>query len=398
MQLTDVQIKNIKPSDKAFKLFDGNGLFLQVNPAGSKLWRMKYRYLGKEKLLSFGPYPVVPLRKAREKREEARTLLHDGQDPGLFKQNNRREKELEAASSFKVISNEYLEKLRKEGKAEATLKKLAWLIEKAQSVFGERPIKEITARDILVPLKRLEGEGKHETASRLRSTIGRIFRFAVATARAESDPTYALQGALVAHKVKSHAAIVDEAALGQLLQDIRSFNGYRVTILGLELLALLYPRPGELRNASWSEFDFEKAIWSIPAERMKMRREHKIPLPTQAIERLIELKTFSSYNNLVLPSISNSMRPISDNTMNQALRRMGYSNDQMTSHGFRSSFATLANESNQWNPDAIERALAHVDSNSVRRVYARGAYWDERVRMAQWWANKLDEIGKTDAY
>ncbi len=258
MALTDVKIRNTSPTEKPFKMFDGNGLFLQVNPSGSRLWRMKYRYGGKEKLLSFGPYPEVALRDARDKRDEARALLRDEQDPSQVKQDNRRQAELEAASSFSTIADEYLDKLRKEGKAEATLKKLSWLIDMAKSAFGKRPITEISAPDILIPLKRLEAEGKYETAHRLRSTIGRVFRHAVATARAETDPTFSLQGALVVHKVKSHAAVTDEEALGQLLQDIREYDGYRVVAIGLELLALLAQRPGELRNAKLDEFNFDK--------------------------------------------------------------------------------------------------------------------------------------------
>ncbi|MEE9315446.1 MAG: integrase arm-type DNA-binding domain-containing protein [Rhizobiaceae bacterium] len=391
MALTDVQIKNSKPSERAFKMFDAAGLFLHVNPSGSKLWRMKYRYLGKEKLLSFGRYPIISLRDARLKRDEATSQLLDGRDPGQLKKETQLQKKLEASNSFRVISNEYLEKLRKEGKAPPTLKKFTWLIDMAQGEFGDRPITEISAREILILLKRVEDRGKHETARRLRSTIGRIFRYAVATARAETDPTFALQGALITPRVSHHAAIITEQGLGQLLRDIDGFNGYRVTVLGLKLLALLYTRPGELRLARWDEFDFDKAIWSIPAERTKMRKKHQVPLPKQAIDLLKELQGYSPHNQLVLPSVSSSQKPISDNTMNQALRRMGYTKEQMTSHGFRATFATLANESGLWNPDAIERALAHLDSNSVRRVYTRGSYWDERVRMADWWAGKLDE-------
>jgi integrase len=391
MHLTDIKINNTKPGDKARKLFDGNGLFLQVNPTGSKLWRMKYRYRGKEKLLSFGPYPEVALRDARDKRKEARALLRDDRDPSQVKKEKRRIAELEATSSFGVIADEYLEKLRREEKSEATLTKTAWLMDMAKREFGNRPITEIGARDILVPLKKLEADGKYETAHRLRSTIGRVCRYAIATARAETDPTYALQGALVVHKVRSRSAITDEKTLGELLRDIRQYDGYRVISIGLELLAMLAQRPGELRKAQWDEFDFEKAEWNIPADRMKMRRPHKVPLSKQAMELLRELQGYSSFNDWVLPSISSPRKPISDNTMNQALRRMDYSNDQHTSHGFRATYATLANESGLWNPDAIERQLAHVDANSVRRVYSRGSFWEERVRMTQWWADKLDE-------
>ncbi|PHR92605.1 MAG: integrase [Robiginitomaculum sp.] len=392
MTLSDIQIRNTKPGPKPFKISDSGGLYLLVNPGGSKLWRMKYRFAGKEKLLSFGPYPIISLKQSREHRDAAKALLYNGHDPSTIKREAKHRRTMEAKNSFRVVADEFTEKLRKEGKAEITIKKLEWVLGMANEAFGHRPVNSIKASEILVPLKKLEKAGKHETARRLRSTIGRVIRYAIATARAESDPTFALQGALVTHKVKSHTAITNKEELGELLCAIDASGGYPSTVLGLKLLALLYPRPGELRLARWGEFDLGDGIWVIPATHTKMRREHHIPLPPQAIAILEDLKKIAPHNDLVLPSISSSKKSISENTLNQGLRRIGYSKDQMTSHGFRATFATIANESNLWSSDAIERALSHVEANNVRRVYTRGTHWNERIKMAAWWADLLDKL------
>lgn len=222
--------------------------------------------------------------------------------------------------------------------------------------------------------------------------IGGVFRYAVANGYADTDPTYALQGALIRPTVTPRAAITDPNALGGLMRAIDAFHGQTTTKIALQLLAILAQRPGELRNAHWSEFDLDAAIWSIPAERMKMRRSHKVPLPAQALALLHELRPLTGSGSFVFPSLVSTARPMSENTLNTALRRMGISADEMTSHGFRATFSTLANESGLWHPDAIERALAHVEGNAVRRAYARGEHWEERIRLADWWAGFLDEV------
>jgi len=243
-------------------------------------------------------------------------------------------------------------------------------------------------------LQAVERRQKFDTALRLRAIIGEVFRLAIATARAENDPTVALRGALTIPKAKSRAAITDAKQVGGLTRAVEGFDGQATTRAALQLMALLFPRPGELRLAEWKEFDLEAAVWTIPAARTKMRREHRIPLPRQAVEILKALHPITGHGvgGLVFPGVRVVTRPISENTMNGALRRLGYDAEQMTAHGFRAMAATLLNESGKWSPDAIERALAHQDENEVRRAYVRGAYWDERVQMAQWWADHLDTL------
>jgi integrase len=390
MPLTDTAIRNAKPRDRAYKVFDTGGLYVQITPSGSRLWRMKYRYRGREKLLSFGSYPLVNLKLAREKRDEARLLLLDDLDPSEEKKLARLEKDRERAVTFGSVADEYLDKLEREDRAPATMKKLRWLVSQAVPDLGDRPIRQVEAPDVLRVLRRIEANGTYETTRRLRSTIGSVFRYAVATGRASHDPTEALKGALVRPKVKSRAALIDRMSLGEFLNRLDGFTGQPTTRIGLHLLALLAPRPGELRQARWEEFDLEDAVWRVPAERMKMRRPHRVPLPPQAVELIKELHRFSGSSEYLLPSSRSWHKPMSENTFNAAIRRLGYSSQELSAHGFRASFSTFANESGLWNSDAIERALAHVETNDVRRAYLRGEHWDERVRMAAWWADLLD--------
>lgn len=258
--------------------------------------------------------------------------------------------------------------------------------------FGKKPIGEIISPVVLQTLKKIEAKGNYETALRLRSTVGAVFRFAIASGLVENDPTFALRDALVTPKAKPRAALLDKKALGGLMRAIDGFDGQLTTRLALELLAIVVTRPGELRFARWQEFDLEKGIWEIPAARMKMRQLHAVPLPGRAKEILSELYTITGWGDLLFPSVRSSKRPMSENTLNAALRRMGYSSDEMTAHGFRASFSTLANESGLWNPDAIERALAHAEINRIRGAYSRGQYWDERVKLANWWASCLSDF------
>jgi len=390
MPLTDTVIRNLKARERPFKVGDSHGLFLLVNPSGSRLWRFKYRFNGREKLLALGSYPLVGLKLAREKRDEARLMLVDGVDPSAERRARRRKEFLEQGISFSGLCAEYTEKLRREGRAEQTLRKLEWLVGLAEPHLGDMEVKEIEAQDVLACLRVVEADGKFETASRLRSTIGSILRYAIATGRATNDPTAALKGALVRPVKRHRSAVVDKVELGRLLLAINDYPGEPKTAIALNLLALLAPRPGELRLASWDEFDLEERRWRIPAERTKMRRPHRVPLPHQAVEILRELERFKSKGGLLFPSTQNWKKPISENTLNLALRRLGYDKHKVTAHGFRATFSTIANESGKWNADAIERALAHVEENETRRAYARGEHWAERVNMAQWWADQLD--------
>lgn len=400
MGLTDTALRALKPSEKSRKIADGHGLFVFITPKGSKLWRYAYRYAGKQKLLSFGAYPEVGLAEARKKRDAARALLREGIDPSAQKKLDKLTKADADAATFTVVSSELVLKKTQEGKAKRTLEKLRWLFSLAKPQIGDRPIAAITAPEILAVLRAVEQKDHLETAKRLRAVIGEVFRYAVATGRASTDPTYALKGALTAPVVKHRAAITDPIAFGGLLRAIDGYEGQPTTAAALKLMALLFPRPGELRQAQWLEFDLDKAIWTIPATRTKMRRPHEIPLPPQAMTILRELRAITGRGPLVLPGYGISggegrrveQRPISENTMNAALRRLGFSQDEMTAHGFRASASTLLNESGRFSSDAIERALAHQDPDSVRRAYARGKYWDERVEMMIWWADEIDRL------
>ena len=392
MPLSDIQIRNLKPREKAYKVSDFEGLFVLVKPNGSKLWQFKYRMFGKERLLSIGIYPEVSLAQARKAKDAARADVAAGVDPSEAKQENKRIRMEAKGQTFAKIGEAFLSKQRKEGKSTATLSKTEYHLKLANADFGRKPITEITAPMILKTLRKVEAKGNYETAHRLRARIGSVFRYAVASGVAETDPTYALRDALIRPTRVHRAAIIDPKALGKLMVEIDGFAGQATTRIALKLLAILAQRPGEIRHAKWDEFDFTNRVWAIPAAKMKMRRDHNVPLPAQAIALLDELRRMNGNGEYLFPSLRTWKRPMSENTLNAALRRMGYSGDEMTAHGFRASFSTLANESGLWNPDAIERALAHVEKNEVRRAYARGEHWDERIKLADWWAGYLDNV------
>lgn len=391
MPLSDIQVRNLKPREKAYKVSDFEGLFVLVKLNGSKLWQFKYRMDGKERLLSIGVYPDVSLAQARKAKESARASIAAGIDPSAAKQQEKRQRREVSGQTFERLGAEFLSKQRKEGRSAATLSKTEYHLKLASRDFGRMPITEITAPIILKTLRKVEAKGNYETAQRLRSRIGSIFRYAVASGIADTDPTYALRDALIRPTRKHRAAIIEPKALGRLMNEIDVFEGQATTRIALKLLALLAQRPGEIRRAKWSEIDFVKKVWLIPADRMKMRRDHIVPLPDQALALLDELRRMNGNGEYLFPSLRTWTRPMSENTLNGALRRMGYSGDEMTAHGFRASFSTLANESGLWNPDAIERALAHVEKSEVRRAYARGEHWEERVRLADWWAGYLQD-------
>ena len=308
----------------------------------------------------------------------------------------KEERQREAALSehtFGRIADELLEKGEKDGLAERTLDKKRWLLSLAREDLGDKPIESIEAPDILASLRKVEAKGNYETAKRMRSAIGQVFRYAIATARASNDPTFGLRGALITPKVTHLAALTNWDDFAGLIRAIWNYDsGAPETRAALKLMALLYPRPGELRQAKWDEFDFKKATWSIPAERMKMRRAHVKPLPAVAIEILKELRALNPDSELVFPSALSKGKPISDATMNTALRRMGFTKEEHTPHGFRASASSLLNESGKWNEDAVEAELAHVGADEVRRAYHRATYWNERVKMADWWANELKKM------
>ena len=394
MPLTDAFVKNAKAKSAPKKRSDGGGLHLLVTEQGSKLWRLSYRYENKQKTLALGAYPSISLSEARAKREAAKKQLADGIDPAQQLKLDRINRQESAAVTFGALADELLSKVEREGRANTTVTKKRWLLSLARPDIGHRPITEISASEILVPLRKVERQGNHETAKRLRAIIGQVFRFAIASAKAVNDPTYGLRGALIAPIVTHRPAFTDEKAFGGLLRAIWAYEGMPETTVALKLMAYLYPRPGELRQAEWIEFDLVQAIWTIPATRAKMRREHKKPLPKQAVHILRELKKQTGDGKLVFPSIQSRLKPMSENTLNGALRRMGFSKQEVTSHGFRATASTLLNESGKWAPDAIEAELAHVGSDEVRRAYHRALYWNDRVRMAEWWAAQIEIMGK----
>ncbi|RMB05036.1 tyrosine-type recombinase/integrase [Eilatimonas milleporae] len=394
MTLTDRAIRAAKPKDRPYKLTDTESLYLYVSTSGARLWRMNYQFDQKQRTISYGSYPQVTLAEAREKNRSSRRLLENEIDPMEHRKQEKKTKQLARKNTFDANAKDFVKMLEREGRSEATLNKIEWLMKMVRPHIGDRPISEITAPEALSLLRMVEKADKLETARRLRSTMGRIFRHAIASGHADKDPTAALKGVIATPDVQSHPAITDPKKLGPLLRAIDACDGYKPVRSGLRLLPILFPRPGELRLAHWDEFDLEAMIWCIPAGRMKMRRPHKVPLPHQVLDILEELRTVTGHCDLVFPQIRNQKRSMSDGTMNAALKRIGYTSDEVTPHGFRATAATLLNESGLWHPDAIERQLSHQENNQSRRPYARSEHWDERIRMMQWWADYLDDLKK----
>jgi integrase len=362
MPLTDRKIRNAgAPSSRVVKLSDGEGLQLWLQPSGAKLWNMAYRFGGKQRKLAIGPYPRISLKEARTRRDEAKKLLAAGLDPSQQKRIAKLTATAQNANTFATIADELLSQKRREGKAPATIAKLEWLFGLAKPALGARPIIAIEAPEVLQVLRSVEVRDRLETARRLRSVIGSAFRFAVVTGRASVDPTGALRGALIAPTVRHRAAIIEPPALGELLRAIDGHNGMPEVRGGLQLLALTFVRPGELRGARRDEIDLDEAVWTIPSERMKMRRPHRIPLTRQTIAVLKNLRSITGEADLILPGARGRGRPLSENTLNAALRRLGYTKDEMTAHCFRAAASSILNESGLWNADAIEAQLAHVE-------------------------------------
>ncbi|QTH23576.1 tyrosine-type recombinase/integrase [Rhizorhabdus wittichii] len=403
MALTITTLRNAKPKAKPYKLADEKGLFLLVQPSGGMLWRMKYRIDGRddsgqpkriEKKLALGAFPAIGLKDARDARDAARRLLAKGIDPAEQKRRDTYAAKVNAANSFSALAKLYIAKNRRDGLAEATVTKREWFLRLVEKSLGSRPIADIQPFEILEAVRPYEAAKNDEKAHRTLQFVGQVFRYAVACQMAPSDPTRDLRGALVSRKPKHLAAILDAKKAGELLRAIDGYEGHPLTLIALKLSALLFVRPGELRRAEWSEFDLDAALWTIPATKMKARREHAVPLSEQAIALIREAAVMTAGGRYVFPSVRTPARPMSENTVNAALRRLGFTGDEMTAHGFRAMASTLLNESGKWSPDAIERALAHKDKDGIRAAYHRGAHWAERVEMAQWWADHLDLLRK----
>ncbi|HCW61043.1 MULTISPECIES: tyrosine-type recombinase/integrase [Sphingobium] len=391
MPLTDLAIRALDTQDKVYKRADDRGLYLEVHPTGSKLWRYKYRHQGKDKRLALGRYPEVGLAEARRKRDEARLKVVEGIDPLAERRRKKLVAAYHAANTFGDVAKEYIDKMVAEERALATITKANWLLEQLEPI-AKFPLIELKPMDVFAALKRIEARGKYETARRCRSFASRVFRYGVATGRAESDPTAVLRGALITPKPKHHGALLEPEEVGELLRAIDAYVGTGITRIAMQIAPHMMARPGELRKATWSEFDLENAVWKVPADRMKMRRPHVVPLSRQVLAMLFELHALTGPNGYVFPANHTWKRPLSENTMNQAFRRMGYTAGEITAHGLRTTASTLLNESGKWSPDAIERSLAHSDKDAVRGIYNRGRYWQERVAMHQWWSDYLDEL------
>lgn len=391
MKLSETAIRKAKPEEKTYKMADGGGMYLEVTPTGSKYWRLKYRFNGKEKRLALGVYPDVPLALARERREAARKLLANDVDPGLLKKQTKHANKENAANSFEAVAREWFAKQSTNWVPRHGERILRRLEKDLFPWLGNQPITDITAPMLLSVLRRIEGRGALNAAHRTHQNCGRIFRYAVATGRAERDPSGDLRGALPPARETHHASITEPKAIGTLLRVIQGYEGSFITKCALQLAPLLFVRPGELRQAEWEEIDFETAEWSIPGKKMKMGALHIVPLSTQALNVFRDLHPLTGHGRYVFPGARSADRPMSDNTVNAALRRLGYDNKEMTGHGFRSMASTLLNEQG-WNRDAIERQLAHAERDEVRAAYNYAEHLPERRRMMQHWADYLDKI------
>jgi integrase len=392
MKLSDAKCRNARARDSAYKLADGQGLYLFVAKNGSRLWRFDYRFDGKRLTMSIGAYPDVTLVEARDARDAARKQLRAGLDPMEERKVAHRTMQVARASTFGLVADELLAKLELEKRAAITLEKRRWLLKELAADLSDRPVAAITPAEILAVLRAIESKGHLETARRLRASIGQVMRLAVATNRASADPTPALRGAIAAPKVTHRAAITDKEGAGRLMVAVQSYDRHIVRA-AMQIMAYCFPRPGECRMARWGEIDFDEKIWTIPAERTKMRREHKIPLSRQALATFRDLHNLTGLESqLCFPGQRAFDRPISENTICVALRTIGFAKEEMSAHGFRALASSLLNERSEFSSDTIERALAHQDTNAIRRAYARGTHWEDRVRLMQWWADYLDGL------
>lgn len=390
MPLSDLAVRAAKLAEKPRKLADEKGLYLLINSVG-KYWRFDYRFDQKRKTLAFGVYPDTTLSMARTRRDEARQLLAKGADPGANRRAAKAACQERVTHAFEGVAREWLSKQSKVWTSSHTEKTLRRLEQDIFPWLGSRLTSEITAPELLVQLRRIENRGAIETAHRIKQNCSQVFRYAIATGRAQRDPAADLRGALTPVKVKHHASITDPQEIGALLRALDEYRGNFITKCALGLAPLVFVRPGELRKAEWSEFNLETAEWRIPAQRMKMREMHIVPLSKQAIQLLQDLLPYTGSKRYVFPGTRTNGRPMSENTINAALRRLGYNKDEMTGHGFRSIASTLLNEQG-WHRDAIERQLAHAERNQVRAAYNYAEHLPIRREMMQFWADYLTKL------
>jgi integrase len=402
MALTDMQVKTAKPQAKDYKLTDGEGLFLLVAASGGKRWRLKYRFGGKEKLLALGTYPDVSLLEARAKRHEARNQLAHGIDPGgerkALKQAEQERQEI-TENSFEIVAREWHTKFSGQWTSGHAVTIMSRLERDVFPWLGASPVSEIKPVDLLAVLRRIEGRGALESAHRVRTIAGQVLRYAVATGRAERDAAADLRGALPPTQERHHAAITDPKEVAELLRAIEGFQGTFHVKCALKLSPMLFVRPGELRQMEWAEIDFDEERWNLPAEKMKMKLPHIVPLPSQAVAILKELQPLTGSGRYVFPCHRSPLRPMTNNAITAALRRMGYTSDEQTGHGFRAMARTILDEVLQVRPDFIEHQLAHAVKDPNGRAYNRTAHLAERKKMMQLWADYLDGLkagGKGD--
>lgn len=397
MPLSDTKIKSLKAgikpngtaTNKPYRVTDERGLYLEVTPKGSKRWRFKYRFEGKEKLLSLGVYPEVSLKKARERREELRRQTADGIDPS-----HRRKAERQSTghqNSFEAVAREWHHKYSANWSDSHSSRTIVRLEQNVFPWLGTKNTNDISAPELLTVLRRVESRGALETAHRVNQICGQVFRYAIATGRAERDPAADLKGALPPAKEKHHPSITEPIKIGGLMRAIQDYSGSIITTTALKLSPLLFVRPGELRQAEWSEINLDNAEWRIPLEKMKKRVIHIVPLSRQAIAIIRDIQPLTGRDKYLFPSNRTITRPMSNNTINAALRRIGYTKEEMTAHGFRSMASTILNEQG-WNRDAIERQLAHGEKDGVRAAYNYAQYLPERKKMMQAWADYLDGL------
>ena len=392
MPLTDTAIRTAKPKDKAYKLSDGGGMYLEVSPAGGKWWRIKYRFDGKEKRISLGVYPDVTLKVARERREEARKLLAAGIDPGAHRKATKAAGEAVQANTFEAVAREWHSIQKSRWTERHAGRVMDRLVKDLFPMLGHRPITAITAAELLAALRRKEGKGAAYSAKRLRQISDQVFRYAIATGKTDRNPAPDLKGALQP-PVKTHlAAMTDPKKVGGLLRCIDDYDGTMVTKCALKLAPLVFVRPGELRQAEWAEIDLEAAEWNIPATKMKMREAHLVPLSKQAVDILRALQPYTGNGRFVFPSLRTRTRPMSDNAVLSALRRMGIGKEEMSGHGFRAMARTILDEVLHVRPDFIEHQLAHAVRDPNGRAYNRTAHLVERRKMMQLWADYLDGL------
>jgi len=389
MPLTDTACKNAKPDAKSRKMADGGGLYLEVMPTGSKYWRLKYRFAGKEKRLALGVYPEVSLADARDRRADARKMLAAGNDPGEVKKEAKRLIIMKAENNLETIAREWYEQHLHEWAAHYARDVINRLETHIFPKLGHRPIADINATEILSVLRVIEKSGALDMAQRMMQTCGQVYRYAITTGRANHNPVTDLRGALKTPVRKHHAHLTADQ-LPEYLQKLATYDGEPQTKLALKMLLLTFVRTTELRGAEWSEVNFDKAEWRIPTERMKMKDQHIVPLSKQAIDILRELQKHTGNRQHLFPNQHKPSTFMSENTMLFALYRMGY-HSRTTGHGFRATASTILNEQG-YPPDVIERQLAHCERNKVRAAYNHAQYLPERRKMMQWWADYIDGV------